>query len=269
MQGMQVWSLVRDIRSHLPCSQRNQNMKQKKYCNKFNKDFKNDPHEKNLFKNCHLLNIYTANMNVPYRPPQSCHKPPWKDKRMRISVKKWLQGYKGQISQPSSLLGLWLFQWNHSNSGLIFAKAYLFSMAQNQTAMRWLHYTLVWTGMNIWEAPWCIYSLHMKWMWACEVWKCQCIELPDHPKDCYCGCAEKWRGVMWLISKGSVHGNQPQVSLEMLCFGREPMQVHWIGVQRRTMTQPLHGDRLLQTCISCYKRMRAPYIETIDQTWGF
>ena len=31
---------------------------------------------KNLFKNCHLLNIYTANMNDPYRPPQSCHKPP-------------------------------------------------------------------------------------------------------------------------------------------------------------------------------------------------
>ena len=73
---MQVRSLVRDLRSHLPCSQKKQNMKQKKYCNKFNKDFKNGPHEKNLFKNCHLLNIYTANMNDPYRPPQSCHKPP-------------------------------------------------------------------------------------------------------------------------------------------------------------------------------------------------
>ena len=269
MQGMQVWSLVRDIRSHLPCSQRNQNMKQKKYCNKFNKDFKNDPHEKNLFKNCHLLNIYTANMNVPCRPPQSCHKPPrerQKDENFsQEEVITWLQGPDFTAILPPGALIV-------SVESLQFRPDIcqsLFSMAQNQTATRRLHYTLIWTGMNIWEAPWCIYSLHMKWMWACEVWKCQCIELPDHPKDCYCGCAEKWRGVMWLISTGSVHGNQPQVSLEMLCFGREPMQVHWIGVQRRTMTQPLHGDRLLQTCISCYKWMRAPYIETIDQTWGF
>ena len=266
MQGVQVRSLVRDLRPHLPCSQKN--MKQKKYCNKFNKDFKNSPYEKNLFKNCHLLNTLLIWM-TPTGHPSLVINPQRKDRGMRISVKKkWSQGYKDQILQPSSLLGLWLFQWNHSNSDLIFAKAYLFSMAQNETATRWLHYTLVWTGTNIWEASWCVYFLHMKWMWACEVWKCQCIELPDHPKDCYCGCAEKWRGVMWLISKGSVHGNQPQVSLEMLCFGREPMQVHWIGVQR-TITQPLHGDRLLQTCISCYKRMRAPYIEAIEQTWGF
>ena len=29
---------------------KNQNIKQKQYCNKFNKDFKNGPHPKNLFK---------------------------------------------------------------------------------------------------------------------------------------------------------------------------------------------------------------------------
>ena len=29
---------------------KNQNIKQKQYCNKFNKDFKNGPHQKNLFK---------------------------------------------------------------------------------------------------------------------------------------------------------------------------------------------------------------------------
>ena len=28
----------------------NQNIKQKQYCNKFNKDFKNGPHQKNLYK---------------------------------------------------------------------------------------------------------------------------------------------------------------------------------------------------------------------------
>ena len=29
---------------------KNQNIKQKEYCNKFNKDFKNGPHQKNLKK---------------------------------------------------------------------------------------------------------------------------------------------------------------------------------------------------------------------------
>ena len=29
---------------------KNQNIKQKQYCNKFNKDFKNGPHQKKIFK---------------------------------------------------------------------------------------------------------------------------------------------------------------------------------------------------------------------------
>ena len=40
--GVQVQSPVRGLRSHKP---KNQNMKRKQYCNKFNKDFKNGPHE--------------------------------------------------------------------------------------------------------------------------------------------------------------------------------------------------------------------------------
>ena len=48
MQGLQVRSLVGELRSHMPQSQKNQNMKQKQYCNKFNKDFANRPHQKNL-----------------------------------------------------------------------------------------------------------------------------------------------------------------------------------------------------------------------------
>ena len=43
MQGAQVRSLVRELRSHIPPGQKNQNVKQKQYCNKFNKDFKNGP----------------------------------------------------------------------------------------------------------------------------------------------------------------------------------------------------------------------------------
>jgi len=43
---LSVWvqSLVRELRSHM--KPRSQNKKQKQYCNKLNKDFKNDPHQK-------------------------------------------------------------------------------------------------------------------------------------------------------------------------------------------------------------------------------
>ena len=34
----------------MPHGQKNQNIKQKQYCNKFKKDFKNGPHQKNLKK---------------------------------------------------------------------------------------------------------------------------------------------------------------------------------------------------------------------------
>ena len=40
MQGRQVRSLVRELRSHMAHGQENQNIKQKQYCNKFNKDLK-------------------------------------------------------------------------------------------------------------------------------------------------------------------------------------------------------------------------------------
>ena len=40
-----VWSLVRQLRSHMTCGQKPK-PKQKQYCNKFNKDFKNSPHQK-------------------------------------------------------------------------------------------------------------------------------------------------------------------------------------------------------------------------------
>ena len=39
MKGVWVPSPVGVLRSHMPCSQ---NIKQKKYCNKFNKEFTND-----------------------------------------------------------------------------------------------------------------------------------------------------------------------------------------------------------------------------------
>ena len=50
MQGVWVQSLVGELRSHRPRGQKKQNIKQKQYCNKFNEDFKNGPHQKNLKK---------------------------------------------------------------------------------------------------------------------------------------------------------------------------------------------------------------------------
>ena len=44
--------LIPDSRSHMSCGQKTQNIKQKRYCNQFKKDFKNGPHKKkNLPKN--------------------------------------------------------------------------------------------------------------------------------------------------------------------------------------------------------------------------
>ena len=51
MQGLWVQSLIEEIRSHKPCSRKNQSINQKQYCSKFNEDFKNGPHQKkNLLK---------------------------------------------------------------------------------------------------------------------------------------------------------------------------------------------------------------------------
>ena len=62
MQGVRVPSLVRELRPHMQRQsikhrnkQTKKNIKQKHYCNKFNKDFKNSPHlkkKKKLRKKC-------------------------------------------------------------------------------------------------------------------------------------------------------------------------------------------------------------------------
>ena len=49
MQGVQVQSLLGKLRSHLPCGQKKQSIKQKQYCNKLNKDFEIF-HIKKIFK---------------------------------------------------------------------------------------------------------------------------------------------------------------------------------------------------------------------------
>ena len=48
VEGVHVWSLVRELRSHMPHGQKKQTIKQ--YYNKFIKDFKNCSHEKKNLK---------------------------------------------------------------------------------------------------------------------------------------------------------------------------------------------------------------------------
>ena len=51
---------------------KNQNIKQKQYCNKFNKDFKNGPHQKkNLKKKSEHNWIKIFSLNCPFPPPPS------------------------------------------------------------------------------------------------------------------------------------------------------------------------------------------------------
>ena len=50
VQGVWVRSPVGELRSHMPQGKKRQDIKQKQYCNKFNKDFKNGLHQKKIFK---------------------------------------------------------------------------------------------------------------------------------------------------------------------------------------------------------------------------
>ena len=50
MQGEWVCSLVQELRSHMPHGHRNQNVKQKQYCNKFNNLKIYGPHQKKSLK---------------------------------------------------------------------------------------------------------------------------------------------------------------------------------------------------------------------------
>ena len=50
MQGIRVQSLVGEAKITQASGPKTRNIKQKQHCNKFNKDFENDPHQKNLKK---------------------------------------------------------------------------------------------------------------------------------------------------------------------------------------------------------------------------
>ena len=71
MQGVWVRSPVRELRSHMARDQKNQNIKQKQYCNKFNKTFKMvHIKKKNLKKknsSCLSVTLYIMTNRNPKR----------------------------------------------------------------------------------------------------------------------------------------------------------------------------------------------------------
>ena len=64
MQGVQIQSLVGELRSHMPHGQNTKNIKQKQNCNKFNEDFKNGLHPKKLKKKRKKQSLYLSRLNL-------------------------------------------------------------------------------------------------------------------------------------------------------------------------------------------------------------
>ena len=58
VQGMRVQSLVGKLRFHMSGGQNTQNIKQKQYWNKVNKDLRNSPHQK-MFLRIYIKGFYS------------------------------------------------------------------------------------------------------------------------------------------------------------------------------------------------------------------
>ena len=72
MQGLWVQSLVEELRSHMPHN-KNTKHKAEAYCNKFNKDFKNGPHQKKLHSALHIYILLFFHCLVVLSCPALCN----------------------------------------------------------------------------------------------------------------------------------------------------------------------------------------------------
>ena len=68
LQAVQAGSLVEELRSHMPCGQKNQNIRQEQYCNKF-KTLKMVHILKKFFKNYDVYTTWFASES----PVDTCH----------------------------------------------------------------------------------------------------------------------------------------------------------------------------------------------------
>lgn len=111
--------------------------------------------------------------------PQEKHRGTWPSIR-RKGIEYDLITRTGFHTQPSLLL-LWPHQFDRPDAGLDICRSLLIphGMKPNYGKMASLHASL--GRYKYLQGPLNIVSLHMKQMWACEVWKCQWIELSDLP----------------------------------------------------------------------------------------
>ena len=77
MQGVWVWSLVGELRSHMLWP-KSKNIRQKQYCKKINKDFKNGSHKKKILKKIKrnkglLTNFYNSSNHHAKGLAHFCH----------------------------------------------------------------------------------------------------------------------------------------------------------------------------------------------------
>ena len=74
---------------HVPQPKKQQNIKQKQYWNKFNKDLKNDPHQKIFKRKKKSFNILSAVRYLKNSNNKEKLVPSFK-KRVEVSLEKWL-----------------------------------------------------------------------------------------------------------------------------------------------------------------------------------
>ena len=97
MQGVRVRFLVIELRSHMPGSQKNQNIKQRQYYNKFSKDFKSGPQEKKK-KITHTRTVGSVSLESLNTFPQR-RKPFW-TRSLQI-FRSWFHGNLGYSRPPA------------------------------------------------------------------------------------------------------------------------------------------------------------------------
>ena len=101
MQGVQVRYLVGELRSHVPHSQKNQKVRQKQYCNKFNKDLKKKKTFRRIFSEfCNKMRGDLENLMYHTDHRSSC------DKALEriVKLKKWVTIFCFTESIPHFLI---------------------------------------------------------------------------------------------------------------------------------------------------------------------
>ena len=101
----------------MPCGQKTKNIKQKQYCNKFNKDFKNCPHQKSLKKNLKKKKKKKPLKALHPVSIQVLHVGVTEDARPAGGSGKMLYGGLNSNLPPAHLPDLWKPLWGKRTRG--------------------------------------------------------------------------------------------------------------------------------------------------------